>query len=240
MKVNIKNFAVIFTGTTALLTSASFAGFTSSGCVYSVSSSAGSGSQTNTTVDLSPTAWMNSGGWVTAGSTASVTWANNVWGWNPSTNTGFMNANIVIRNNTGAAQDFVFTAAMNGTAAGNQTLASGSIGGQFVNGSGSLGQVTSSGPLWSALIDGSTVNSQLPNALFFAAPFQIISLGNFNFANIAVSNSIGSQTAIRFSLRISAGGEASFTSAFSFQTIPGPASIAILALTPLFGSRRRR
>ena len=127
---------------------------------------------------------------------------------------------------------------MNGSATG-PFIASGSIGGQFVNGSDSLGQLTSTGPLWSALIDGSTVNSQLPGAFFLAAPYQVVSLGNFNFTNLAVSNSIGSQAAIRFALRLSAGGEASFTSAFSFQ-VPGPASLAILALAPAFGSRRRR
>lgn len=238
MKVNIKHLAVIFSSTALLLTAAAHAGFTSSGCTYSVTSSAGTGSWSNITTEFSPTAWMNSGGWMSANSSAAVTWANNVWGWDPSTSAGFMNNNILIRNNTNAAQDFVFTAQMNGTATG-PFFASGSVSGQFVNASESLGQLTSTGPLWSALNDGTTVTSQFPNALVFAAPFQIASLGSSNFTNIPIGNSIGSQVAIRFSLRLSAGGEASFTSAFSFQ-VPGPASLAILALAPVFGSRRRR
>lgn len=239
MKVNIKNCAVILAGTMSLITSVATAGFTSSGCVYTVTSSAAGGSLSNITTDLSPTAWMNSGGWQTAGSTASVTWVNNIGGWNSVTAAGFMNANIVVRNNTTLTQDFVFTAAMNGTATG-PFLISGSLGGEFVNGSGSLGQLTSTGPLWSALFDGVAVRTELNNALLFAPPLQVLSVGNFNFSNIPVSGSIGQQAAIRFSLRLTAGGEVSFTSAFSFQVVPAPAALAVFAVAGLFGSRRRR
>lgn len=238
MKVNIKHLAIIFSSTASLMTCSTFAGFNSAGCSYIVSSTAGLGSGSNATTDLSPTTWMNTGGWATPSSLASATWTNNVWGWNSATEAGFMSANMIIKNHTNSAQDFVFTAAMSGTAAG-PFLATGSVAGQFLNASESLGMLTSAGPLWSALVDGSTVNSQLPNALVFAAPFQVASLGSFNFTNIAVSESIDSQVALRFAFRISAGGEANFVSNFSFQ-VPGPASLAFVALAPLFGSRRRR
>lgn len=119
-------------------------------------------------------------------------------------------------------------------------VAAGSVGGQYVNGSASLGSLTSTGALWSAGIDGVTVNTQLNNALSFAQPFQVVSLGSFNFNNLSISNSITNNASIRFSLRISAGGEASFTSAFSFQAVPGPASLALIGFLPIVRSRRRR
>jgi hypothetical protein len=168
-----------------------------------------------------------------------VTWANNIQGWNSTTSAGFTNGNIVIRNNTATAQDFAVTIAMLGTATG-PLVAAGSVGGQYVNGSGSLGSLTSTGALWSAGIDGATVNTQLNNALFFAPPFQVISLGSFSFSNLAIENSVTDRASIRFSLRLSAGGEASFTSAFSFQAVPGPASLALIGFLPILRSRRRR
>ncbi len=100
--------------------------------------------------------------------------------------------------------------------------------------------LTSTGPLWGASVDGMTVNSQLSNALFFAPPFQVVSLGNFNFSNLTVSDSIDSDVAIRFSMRLSAGGEASFTSGFSFVAVPAPAALSLIALVPVVGKRRRR
>ncbi|MEY4786999.1 MAG: hypothetical protein RL692_893, partial [Planctomycetota bacterium] len=209
---------------------------TSSGALFSVTSSAGSGTLVNVPTQITPAAWSNTGSWT--GTNASVTWANDIQGWNSTTSAGFTNGNIVIRNNTSAAQDFAVTIAMLGTATG-PLVAAGSVGGQYVNGSASLGSLTSTGALWSAGIDGATVNTQLNNALFFAQPFQVISLGSFNFSNLAI-NSITDRASIRFSLRLSAGGEASFTSAFSFQAIPGPASLALIGFLPIMRSRRRR
>ncbi|MCX5664817.1 MAG: hypothetical protein NTY97_08995, partial [Planctomycetota bacterium] len=139
---------------------------------------------------------------------------------------------------TSAAQDFAVNIAMLGTASG-PLVAAGSVGGQYVNGSASLGSLTSTGALWSAGIDGATVNTQLNNALFFAQPFQVVSLGSFSFNSLAI-NSITDRASIRFSLRLSAGGEASFTSAFSFQFVPGPASLALIGFLPIVRSRRRR
>ena len=220
-----------------LISSAASAGFDSSGASFSVTSSVGSGTLVNVPTQITPTAWSNTGGWT--GTNASVTWQNDIQGWNSTTSAGFTNGNIVIRNNTSAAQDFTVTIAMLGNATG-PLVAAGSVGGQYVNGSASLGSLTSTGALWSAGIDGATVNTQLNNALFFAQPFQVVSLGSFNFSNLAIGNSITDRASIRFSLRLSAGGEASFTSAFSFQFIPGPASLALIGFLPIVRSRRRR
>ncbi len=218
------------------MTAAASAGFVISGASFSVVSSAGSGTLSNTPTQISPYVWSNTGGWIATN--ASVSWTNNTQGWNPTTGIGFTNANIVIRNNTATTQSFLVTVAMLGSSVGPH-IASGSIGGQYVNGSGSLGSLTSTGPLWSAVIDTTTVNSQLNNALFFAQPYQLVSLGNFNFSNIP-TGSIGSSASIRFSMQLSAGGEASFTSVFSFQVVPAPAAIALLCMIPLARSRRRQ
>jgi hypothetical protein len=219
-----------------LISSSASAGFDSSGALFSVTSSAGSGTLVNVTTEITPETWSNTGSWTATN--ASVTWQNDIQGWNSTTSAGFTNGNIVIRNNTSAAQDFAVTVAMLGTA-NFPLVGAGSIGGQYVNGSGSLGSLTSTGALWSAGIDGATVNTQLNNALFFAPPFQVVSLGSFNFSNLAI-DSITDRASIRFSLRLSAGGEASFTSAFSFQFIPGPASLALIGFLPIVRSRRRR
>ena len=219
-----------------LISSAASAGFTSSGALFSVTSSAGSGTLVNVPTQITPAAWSNTGSWT--GTNASVTWQNDIQGWNSTTSAGFTNGNIVIRNNTSAAQDFAVNIAMLGTASG-PLVAAGSVGGQYVNGSASLGSLTSTGALWSAGVDGATVNTQLNNALFFAQPFQVVSLGSFSFNNLSI-NSITDRASIRFSLRLSAGGEASFTSAFSFQAVPGPASIALIGFLPIVRSRRRR
>ena len=231
-----KNNFIFITGIACLISSAASAAFTSSGALFSVTSSAGSGTLLNVPTQITPAAWSNTGSWT--GTNASVTWANDIQGWNSTTLAGFTNGNIVIRNNTTTAQDFAVTIAMLGTATG-PLVAAGSVGGQYVNGSASLGSLTSTGALWSAGIDGATVNTQLNNALFFAQPFQVVSLGSFSFNSLAI-NSITDRASIRFSLRLSAGGEASFTSAFSFQAVPGPASLALIGFLPIVRSRRRR
>ena len=231
-----KNNFIFITGIACLISSAASAGFTSSGALFSVTSSAGSGTLVNVPTQITQYAWSNTGSWT--GTNASVTWANDIQGWNSTTSAGFTNGNIVIRNNTTTAQDFAVTIAMLGTA-NFPLVGAGSIGGQYVNGSASLGSLTSTGALWSAGIDGATVNTQLNNALFFAQPFQVVSLGSFSFSNLAI-DSITDRASIRFSLRLSAGGEASFTSAFSFKAVPGPASLALIGFLPIVRSRRRR
>jgi len=219
------------------------AGFVMDGTSFSVTSSAGSVSPTNSMTQVSPTTWSATGSWSTP--SASVSWTNNTFGWNNASQSGFANGNITVRNNTSAAQDFDVVLNMGGTVVGPLSV-SGSIGGQFVNGSTSLGSVTSVGPLWQARADNSVIRSELNNALFFAQPFQVISLGNFNFTDPLFGGSVGSSMSLRFSLRLSAGGEASFTSTIAFQSVPAPGVAALIALAggcgtsvSPFGRRRR-
>jgi hypothetical protein len=219
------------------------ADFVMGGTSISVTCSAGVESPTNSMIQITPTTWSATGSWSTP--TASVSWMNNTFGWNNTSQNGFANGNITVRNNTSAAQDFDVVLNMGGTAGGPLSV-SGSIGGQFVNGSTSLGSVTSVGPLWQARVDNSVIRSELNNALFFAQPFQVISLGNFNFTNLLFDGSVGSSVALQFSLRLSAGGEASFTSTMAFQSVPTPGVTALIALAGGCGTsftpvgRRRR
>lgn len=228
---------VLIAGVLGVFVQGASAGFASAGAFYTVTSTAGSGSLSNAATNTSAVSWVNNGSWTATN--ASATWSNNLQVWNEATGLGIVNANIVIHNNTSSAQDFTITAGMEGFASGPFT-SSGSIGGQYVNGSGSLGMLTSSGPLWSALADTNAVNTQFNNALFFAHPYEVVSLGNFNFSNISFANGISSHASITFSFRISAGAEASFTSTFSFQSVPAPAALALLGLIPIVGPRRRR
>jgi hypothetical protein len=245
MNLVIPNHRAFACGSLAasLLAMPSSAGFVMGGTSIGVTTSAGTGSQTNSMTQISPTTWSATGSWSTP--TASVSWMNNTFGWNNTSHNGFANGNITVRNNTSAAQDFDVVLNMGGTAGGPLSV-SGSIGGQFVNGSTSLGSVTSVGPLWQARVDNSAIRSELNNALFFAQPFQVISLGNFNFTNLLFDGSVGSSVALRFSLRLSAGGEASFTSTIAFQSVPAPGVAALIALAGGCGTsispigRRRR
>lgn len=213
------------------------ASFVPAQLTFDILSSAGSASPTDTATQIAPGVWAHTGGWAASG--ASIEWSSNTVGWNGTTGYGFMNSNVVFRNLTSTAQTFSFIASMDGSASGTSVLG-GSVGGQFVNASESLGILSSSGPMWSAMIDGLTVNNQYDNALFFAQPYQVASLGNRNFSNQNNFGAIASAVSIRYSFTLSAGGEASFTSNFHFQVIPAPAAAAMLCLAPILGSRRRR
>lgn len=214
-----------------------FGAFAPGGFSVAVVSTAGSTTPTNTVAPVSATTWAATGGWTFGG--ASVSWTNNTQGWNPLTSTGFTSGNVVIRNESAAAQDYTITIGMTGVAAG-PLVVSGSVGGQFLNTSFGLGSLTSSGPLWSALVDGANARNEFNNTLVFAQPFQIISLGNANFSNVVVPTSTASTLAIRLSVRMSAGSEASFTSSFAFQAVPAPGAIALITVAGMFGRRLRR
>lgn len=220
-----------------LICTPALGGFTPEGLTISVVSNAGLPSQTNTVTPVSSTTWSATGAW-TAGST-SVTWTDNMQGWNPVTNSGFTNGNFVVRNQSASAHDFSITIGMTGSAAGPLTV-SGSVGGQFLNASTGLGSLTSTGPLWAALVDGAPARSEFNNTLVFAQPFQIISLGNANFSGVVVPTSAASNISIRLNFRMSAGSEASFSSTIAFQAVPTPGAIGLIALAGAFGRRRRR
>jgi len=211
--------------------------FDPGGFTIVIVSTAGNATPTNTVTPISNTLWSATGGWSTGG--ASVSWTNNTQGWNPATNSGFTNGNFVVRNESASAQDYSITIGMMGSAAGPLTV-SGSVGGQFLNTSFGLGSLTSVGPLWEARADNNVVRSELNNALFVAQPFQVMSLGDFGFDNPFYEVSVTSSVSLRFSVRLSAGGEASFTSTFAFQAVPAPGAVALIALAGAFGRRRRR
>jgi len=239
MRSVIPNQYTLACGSTAaiLLAMPCSAAFVIGGTSIGVSSSAGTGTVSNTLAQVSTTSWAATGSWSTP--SASVSWTNNTFGWNSSTQSGFANGNIVVRNNTSAAQDFSVVINMGGTAGGPLSV-SGSLGGQFVNGSTLLGSLTSNGPLWEARADNSVVRSELNNALFFAQPFQVISIGSFGFSNPLYGGTVTNSMSLRFSMRLSAGGEASFTSTVAFQAVPTPGAAALVCLAGVFGQRRRR
>lgn len=239
LAIAISPGAISFSSLTALalLTASAQAGFSPSTLLFNVTSSAGSGNSSDNAVQIAPGVYSHTGAWATDG--ASIQWSSNIVGWNDTTGLGFLNSNITIRNLTSSTQTFSFVVSMSGQSSGPWTLG-GSVGGQFVNGSNSLGMLTSTGPLWRALIDGGSISDQFDNAGFFAQPFQVVSLGNRNFSNQAHSASIGTSVGIAYSLSLTAGGEASFTSNFNFQAIPAPAPLALMAITALMPSHRRR
>ncbi len=220
-----------------LISGPALGGFSLEGFTASVLSTAGSSTPTNTVTPVSSTTWSATGAWTAGG--ASVSWTDNTQGWNPVTNSGFTNGNFVVRNQSASAQDFSITIGMTGSAAGPLTI-SGSVGGQFLNASTALGSLTSTVPLWAALVDGTPARSEFNNTLVFAQPFQIISLGNANFSGVVVPTSAASNISIRLNFRMSAGSEASFSSTVAFQAVPNPGAVALIALAGAFGRRRRR
>ncbi len=217
-------------------TMAASAGFMPATPSFTVSSTAGSATVTNNATQLASGVFAHTGSWVVTG--ASITWSNNVFGWNDSTSNGFLNSNIVIKNETGATQTFVFYMSMSGTAPGLSSL-TGSVGGQFVNGSSGLGMLSSVGPLWAPYVDSTLVGSVLPDSLFFAPPYSVASLGSHPITS-TYSGSVGSGIGVRYSVTLSSGIEASFNSSVGFQVVPAPGALALLGFVPLAGSRRRR
>ena len=227
--------AALFAG--LLVCGPALGGFAPGGSTVTVVSTAGSAAPTNTVTPVSSTTWTATGGWTAGG--ASVSWTNNTQGWNPVTNSGFTSGNFVVKNESASAQDYSITLGLIGSAAGPLTI-SGSVGGQFLNTSFGLGSLTSSGPLWAALVDGSPARNEFNNTLVFAQPFQIVSLGNANFSGVVVPTLAVSDISIRLNFRMSAGSEASFTSTFAFQSVPTPGALALITLAGAVGQRRRR
>jgi len=213
------------------------AAFVMAGTSIAVSSSAGTGTLSNTLAQVSPNSWTATGSWSTA--SASVSWTNNTFSWNGSTQSGFANGNIVVRNNTSAAQNFSVVINMGGAVTSPLSFG-GSLGGQFVNGSTLPGNLASDGPVWEARADNGLVRSELHNVLLVAQPFQVVSIGDFSFSNSLYNGTVTNSVSLGFSMRLSAGGEASFTSTLALQTIPAPGALALVVLASAFERRRRR
>ena len=227
--------ATLFAG--LLVCGPALGAFTSDGFMIAVGSSAGNALPTNTVTPVSSTTWMSNGEWSAAGT--SVSWMNNTQGWNPATNSGFINGNFVVRNETTSAHDYTITIGMTGSAVG-PLVVGGSIGGQFLNTSLGLGSLTSLGGLWTVHVDETLVRSELNNTLVTAPSFQIASLGSSNFSGLVVPRSSTSNISIQFNFRMSGGSEASFTSTIAFQAVPTPGAAALVCLAGVLGRRRRR
>lgn len=100
-------------------------------------------------------------------------------------------------------------------------------------------------PIWQALIDGAPVGA---SASLFADPYSLAIPGlgsagdNANFGipvpivGPAILNSIG----IRISFNLTQGDQASMTSVFRADAIPGPGGLALLAIGVVVRRRRRR
>lgn len=206
-----------------------------------VSSSAGSATANFSGTQVSANSWVWSGNWSSNG--ASVTWSGNPATWNGSSMT--LGGNFVIRNNTNSTQSFVIDVMLPGSfAAGTEWLVGGSAAGSMVNLNPFTGSLTSTGPMWSASFDGSTVGSLFSNVSAAVDPFFTGSLASQSFGNpipgLPYTGGISSAARIRLSLSLSAGMEATITSSFAAQVVPAPGALALLAVAAASGSRRRR
>ena len=221
--------------------SQALAGFTTGNVGFMVTSSAGSATATYSGTQMSATSWMWSGNWSANG--ASVSWSGI-----PSTWTGSsmsMGGNFVIRNNTAQTQNFVIDVTLPGSfAAGTQWLVGGSAAGSMVNLNPFAGSLTSTGPLWTASFDGTTLGSLFSNVNASVDPFFTGSIGSQSFGSPIpgqpYTGGLSSAARIRLSLTLSAGMEATVTSSFAAQVVPAPGALALLALAAATGSRRRR
>lgn len=158
----------------------------------------------------------------------------------------FVVANFVVTNVSAITQTFVLEVTVPIVNPLASSLIGGSVQGTVtdLNGNGATVASNSPAPIYSALIDGSTVATLLND------PFST-SAGNFESANIgpaefggpvipsqpgpAVANTIG----IRLEFTLTAGDSASFTSIF-VVAVPGPGGLAILAFAGVVTRGRRR
>ena len=221
--------------------SQALAGFTPGNVGFMVTSSAGSAAATYSGTQMSASSWMWNGNWSANG--ASVTWSGLPSTWTGSSMT--LGGNFVIRNNTASTQNFVIDVTLPGNfAAGTQWLVGGSAAGSMVNLNPFTGSLTSTGPMWTASFDGTTVGSLFNNVNASVDPFFTGSIGSQSFGNPIPGQSytggLSSAARIRLSLTLSAGMEATVTSSFAAQVVPAPGALALLAVAAATGSRRRR
>jgi hypothetical protein len=98
--------------------------------------------------------------------------------------------------------------------------------------------------LWTAAFDASTVGSLLSNASATVDPFFTGSLSAQSFGSPIpgqpYTGGMSSAARIRVSLSLTAGMEATVTSAFAAQVVPAPGALALLVVAAGAGARRRR
>lgn len=217
------------------------AGFNAGGVNFMVTSSAGSATTNFNGTELSANSWAWTGSWSSNG--ASVSW-NNL----PSSSGEFSMAlagNFVIRNETASTQTFVIDVMMPGSFGnGTEWLVGGSAAASMVNLSPFTGNLTSSGPLWTASFDSNTVGSLFSGVNAAVDPFFTGSLASQSFGNPIpgqpYTGGISSAARIRLSLSLTAGMQATVTSSFAAQVVPGPGALALIAVAAFGASRRRR
>ncbi|MEC9374250.1 MAG: hypothetical protein VYC34_10420 [Planctomycetota bacterium] len=163
----------------------------------------------------------------------------------------FVNAGIVLTNNSGMTQTFTFTVILPiAPAVTPASLIGGTIQGG-VTGDAGGGTVSSVGsdPIYRAIVDGGFVGA--PAEMFSGRSVTVgaFQSGSFNpteaFGNMPIPSAAGpaANTSIGIELRftLTPGDQASFTSSFVLE-IPSPGALALmgLAATALFGPRPRR
>ncbi|MBU3727678.1 MAG: hypothetical protein FGM37_00290 [Phycisphaerales bacterium] len=221
--------------------SPALAGFTPGGVTFAVNSSAGSASAVFSGSPVSANSWTWSGSWSANG--ASVTWNAIPVTWNGTSMS--LGGNFVVKNSTASTQSFVIDIALPGTFdGGTEWLVGGSAAASMVNLSPFAGGLTSSGPLWSASFDGSTLGTLFSNASASVDPFFTGSLASQSFGSPIpgqpYTGGIASAARVRLSFSLTAGMEATITSAFAAQVVPAPGALSMLALAAAAGGRRRR
>ena len=217
------------------------AGFNAGGVSFMVTSSAGSASANFSGTEVSPTSWAWTGSWASNG--ASVSWSGLPTAWTGSSMS--MAGNFVIRNDTASTQSFVIDVTLPGSFAnGTEWLVGGSAAASMVNLSPFNGSLTSTGPMWAASFDGSTIGSLFSNVNAAVDPFFTGSLASQSFGSPIpgqpYTGGISSAARIRLSLTLTAGMQATVTSSFSAQVVPAPGALALLAAAFAAGTRRRR
>lgn len=222
--------------------SSALAGFTLGGASFAVTSSAGSANATFSGNPTSASTWAWSGSWASNG--ASVSWNGVPVSWNGSALS--MAGNFVIRNQTASTQSFAIDILLPGTMdAGTQWLVGGSAAFSMVNLNVDVGRIWSTGPMWSAGFDSSTVGALFTNASASVDPFQTGALPSQQFGGNpipgqAYAGGVSNGARLRLNLSLSAGMEATVTSVFVAQVVPAPGAIALLALAAACPRRRRR
>jgi len=216
------------------------AGFTPGGVNFMVTSSAGAASATFSGTQMSDSAWMWTGSWGANGT--SVSWSGLPSTWNGSSMS--IGGNFVIRNNSASTQSFLIDVMLPGSfAAGTEWLVGGSAAASMVNLNPFTGTLSSNGPMWTASFDGTTVGSLFNGVNASVDPFFTGSLASQSFGSPVpgqpYTGGLSSAARIRLSVTLTAGMEATITSAFAAQVVPAPGALALLAMAACCGRRRR-
>ena len=217
------------------------ASFDAGAVSFMVTSSAGSATANYSGTQVSAHSWNWGGDWASNG--ASVSWSGIPATWTGTSMT--LGGHFVIRNNTTSTQTFVIDVMMPGSFAdGTEWLVGGSAAASMVNLNAMIGSLTSAGPLWTASFDGNAVGSLHSDVNAAVDPFFTGALASQSFGDpipgSPFTGGVSSAARIRLSLSLSAGMQATITSAFSAQVVPAPGALALLGIAAAGGSRRRR